>query len=170
LGVRVLRGRKAAAAAWRLGHGGGGLSRGAAGCLDVRARGGYGGGRRSRGDEPDSNPSPVRRGEEDPDMRGPRTRERESGEGAGLRRVGPGARKWAERARGGNKRGEERRAAHREAGPGWRKTVRRQKKRRRRGRLWAGLPGEKRKKGEEGKRPVGLGPKERKEIKTTKCF
>jgi hypothetical protein len=38
-GVRVLRGRKTAAAAWRLGHGGGGLSRGAAGCLDVRARG-----------------------------------------------------------------------------------------------------------------------------------
>jgi hypothetical protein len=32
-----------AAAAWRIGHGGGGLSRGTAECLGVRARGGHGG-------------------------------------------------------------------------------------------------------------------------------
>jgi hypothetical protein len=48
-----------AAAAWRIGHGGGGLSRGAAECLDVRSRGGTRRGEDLAG-EPDSNPSPGR--------------------------------------------------------------------------------------------------------------
>jgi hypothetical protein len=77
-------------------------------CLGVWARGGDGGD--GAGGEPDSNPSPVRRGEEEPDKRAPpvSARGKEKGGSGRVRLVGRGEEMGHARVRGRKKRKEER--------------------------------------------------------------
>jgi hypothetical protein len=149
----------------------GGLYRTAVERLGVRARGGDGGGRRSRGaGEPDSKQSPGRSGERGSDRRGPRARERKRGRKRS-ERIGLGARKWAAREDWLEREGGRARAR------GWagegRWAARGGEGRGRRGAA-AGLPGEKGRKGEEGGGRLGWAQRRRegegKRKKKDKCF